>query len=56
VLAGTSLHGLSFTLYFTTAQIYINERVGPEWRARARAMMALMINGVGNLLGYLGTG
>jgi len=56
VLAGTSLHGLSFTLYFVTAQIYINERVGPEWRARAQAMIALMINGVGNLFGYLGTG
>jgi MFS family permease len=56
VLVGTSLHGLSFTLFFITAQIYINERVGPEWRARAQAMMALMINGVGNLLGYLGTG
>jgi MFS family permease len=56
VLAGTSLHGLTFTLYFITAQIYINERVGPEWRARAQAMMALMVNGVGNLFGYLGTG
>ena len=56
VLTGISLHGLSFTLFFITAQIYINERVGPEWRARAQAMMALMINGVGNLLGYLGTG
>jgi len=56
VLVGTSLHGLSFTLFFITAQIYINERVGPEWRARAQAMMALMVNGVGNLLGYLGTG
>ncbi len=56
VLAGTSLHGFSFTLYFITAQIYINERVGPEWRARAQAMLALMTNGVGNLFGYLGTG
>jgi nucleoside transporter len=56
LLAGTSLHGLSFTLYFITAQIYINERVGPEWRARAQAMMALMTNGIGSLIGYLGTG
>lgn len=56
LLAGISLHGFSFTLFFITAHIYINERVGPEWRARAQAMMSLMINGVGNLLGYLGTG
>ena len=56
LLAGTTLHGLSFTLYFITAQIYINERVRPEWRARAQAMMSLMVNGVGNLIGYLTTG
>ena len=56
VLAGTSLHGLSFTLFFITAQIYINERVGPEWRARAQAMMTLMTNGVGNLIGFLAAG
>jgi len=56
LLAGTTMHGLSYTLYFITAQIYIDERVGAEWRARAQALMALMTNGVGNLLGYLSTG
>jgi MFS family permease len=56
LLAGTTLHGLSFTLYFITAQIYIDERVGSEWRVRAQALMTLMTNGVGNLIGYLGTG
>lgn len=56
LLAGTTMHGLSFTLYFITAQIYIDERVGSEWRARAQALMTLMTNGVGNLIGYLGTG
>jgi MFS family permease len=56
LLAGVSLHGLSFTLFFITAQIYINERVDPAWRARAQALMWLMIGGVGNLVGYLGSG
>jgi len=56
LLAGTTLHGLSFTLYFITAQIYIDERVGSEWRARAQALMTLMTNGVGNLIGFLCTG
>jgi MFS family permease len=56
LLAGTTLHGLSFTLYFITAQIYIDERVGSEWRARAQALMTLMTNGVGNLIGYFSTG
>jgi len=26
------------------------------WRARAQSLMSLMTSGVGNLLGYLGTG
>jgi MFS family permease len=56
VLAGVSLHGPSFTLVFITAQIYLNERVAPEWRARAQALMWLMSGGVGNLVGYLGSG
>jgi MFS family permease len=56
LLAGTSLHGLSYTLYFITAQIYIHERVGARWQARAQALMALMTTGLGNLIGFLGTG
>jgi hypothetical protein len=56
LLAGITLHGLSFTLFFITAQIYLNERVEPTWRARAQALMWLMTGGIGNLLGYLGTG
>jgi len=56
MLAGVTLHGLSFTLVFITAQIYLNERVDREWRARAQALMWLMSGGVGNLVGYLGSG
>jgi MFS family permease len=56
LLTGVTLHGLSFTLVFITAQIYLNERVNPEWRARAQALMWLMSGGVGNLVGYLGSG
>src|SRR6266481_2711271 len=56
LLVGLTLHGCSFTLFFITAQIYLNERVGHAYRARAQALMWLMNAGVGNLLGYLGTG
>lgn len=56
LLTGITMHGLSFTLFFITAQIYLNERVDQAWRARAQALMSLMISGVGNLLGYLGSG
>lgn len=56
LVAGISLHGFSFALVVITAQIYLEERVPPEWRARAQALIALMSSGVGSLLGYLGTG
>lgn len=56
LLAGVLLHGCSFTLVFITAQIYLDQRVEPAWRARAQALMALMNGGVGNLIGYLGVG
>ena len=51
-----TLHGASFTLVFITAQIYLDERIDPAWRARAQALMSLMTGGVGNLIGYLATG
>jgi MFS family permease len=56
LLTGVALHGCSFTLVFITAQIYLDQRVDAAWRARAQALMSLMNVGVGNLIGYLGTG
>jgi len=56
VLAGILLHGCSYTLVTITAQIYLDQRIDATWRARAQALLSLMNSGVGNLLGYLGTG
>lgn len=56
LLTGVLLHGASFTLVIITAQIYLDQRVDPAWRARAQALMSLMTSGVGSLIGYLGTG
>ena len=56
LLAGVILHGCSFTLVFITAQIYLDERVDPAWRARGQALMSLMGSGVGQFIGYLGAG
>jgi MFS family permease len=56
LLAGVLLHGCSYTLMFVTAQIYLDERIGGMWRARAQALLTLMSSGVGNLVGYLGVG
>jgi nucleoside transporter len=56
LLSGVLVHGASFTLVLITAQIYLDQRVDPAWRARAQALMSLMNGGVGNMIGYLGTG
>jgi MFS family permease len=56
LLSGIFLHGASYTLVFVTAQIYLEQRIDPAWRARAQALLSLMNGGVGNLIGYLGTG
>jgi MFS family permease len=56
LLAGVALHGCSFALVLITAQIYLDQRVDAAWRARAQALLSLMNSGVGNLIGYLGTG
>ncbi|MES2594395.1 MAG: MFS transporter [Verrucomicrobiota bacterium] len=56
IIVGTTLHGFAFTLYFITTQIYLEERIDPRWRVRAQALLALLMSGVGNLLGYLGGG
>jgi MFS family permease len=56
LLAGITLHGFAFVLFFTTAQIYLEERIEVRWRARAQALFTLMNSGFGNTLGYLACG
>lgn len=56
LLLGITLHGASFVLVFITAQIYLNQRIDGAWRTRAQALLTLMNGGVGNLIGYLGSG
>ncbi len=56
LLLGVTLHGASFVLVFITAQIYLNQRIDPAWRTRAQALMTLLNGGIGNLIGYLGSG
>jgi hypothetical protein len=56
VLLGVSLHGASYVLVFITAQIYLNQHIASAWRARAQALLTLLNNGVGCIVGYLGSG
>jgi nucleoside transporter len=56
LLLNIILHGGSFVLVFITAQIYLDQKIEPAWRTRAQALLTLMNGGIGNLVGYLGTG
>lgn len=56
LISGIVLHGCSYTLVLITAQVYVDQRVDHAWRGRAQALLSLCNSGVGNLLGYLGTG
>jgi MFS family permease len=56
LLVGITLHGASFALVYITAQIYVDQRVDAGWRTRAQALLSLMYNGFGSLIGYLACG
>jgi MFS family permease len=56
VLAGITLHGLCFTLFYIPAQMYLDRRIDRRLHARAQALLTLMVSGVGTLAGYLGCG
>jgi MFS family permease len=56
LLLGITLHGASFVLVFITAQIFLDQQIDPAWRTRAQALLTLLNGGIGNLIGYLGTG
>ena len=54
--AGIFMHGILFTLFFMTAQIYLEQRIPSFMRSRAQALLSLMMSGLGNLGGSLGCG
>lgn len=56
LIAGVAMHGASFTLVTITAQIYLDQRVDPAWKARGQALMSVMTSGVGSMVGYLSAG
>lgn len=49
--AGVALHGVCYSLYFITVQVYMNRRVEPQLRGQAQGMLALMATGIGPLIG-----
>ncbi len=50
-LAGIGLHGVCYTFYFVTVQVYMNRRVEPRLRGQAQGLLSLMTAGIGTLVG-----
>ena len=52
-IAGIALHGLCFTFYFVTAQVFLNRRVDPSLKGRAQGLLSMVSGGLGPLIGAL---
>nr|WP_281375579.1 MFS transporter [Haloferula luteola] len=51
LIAGVTLHGLCYTLYFITAQLFLDRRVEAGLRSQAQGLISLFSNGIGSLVG-----
>ncbi len=52
-IGGIALHGVCYTLYFITAQVFLDRRVAPELKGQAQGLLTLAASGLGPLLGAL---
>lgn len=51
LITGIALHGLCYTLYFITGQLFLDRRVDPSMRTQAQGLLALCSGGIGSLVG-----
>ena len=52
-IAGIAMHGMCYTFYFITAQVFLDRRVEPGLRGQAQGLLALVSSGLGPLVGAL---
>jgi MFS family permease len=52
-VAGIALHGVCYTFYFITAQVYLDRRVQPSLRNQAQGLLVMVSAGLGPLAGAL---
>ena len=52
-IAGIALHGVCFTFYFITAQVFLDRRVDPGMRGQAQGLLTIATSGLGPLLGAI---
>ncbi len=55
-IAGIALHGLCYTFYFITAQVFLDRRVDPGMKGRAQGLLGMVSGGAGPLVGALACG
>lgn len=51
LVAGIALHGMCYTFYFITGQLFLDRRVEPGMRTQAQGLLSLVNNGLGSLVG-----
>lgn len=52
-IGGIALHGMCYTFYFITAQVFLDRRVVPGLRGQAQGLLSLVSGGIGPLVGAL---
>lgn len=50
-IAGVALHGVCYTFYFITAQVFLDRRVAPGLKGQAQGLLAMVSSGLGPLVG-----
>jgi nucleoside transporter len=50
-IAGIALHGVCYTFYFITAQVFLDRRVDPALKGQAQGLLTLVSGGLGPLAG-----
>jgi nucleoside transporter len=50
-IGGIALHGMCYTFYFITAQVFLDRRVDPGLRGQAQGLLSLVTSGIGPLVG-----
>lgn len=52
-IGGVALHGVCYTFYFITAQVFLDRRVNPGLKGQAQGLLAMASGGLGPLLGAM---
>ena len=50
-IAGVALHGVCYTFYFITAQVFLDRRVEPGLKGQVQGLLAMVSGGLGPLIG-----